>query len=60
MLLLWLWLTNVAVVFGAQFACELERTANAARQPTSPDEPISIEPAERDDEPHYSPAAEPR
>ena len=35
-LLLWLWLTNVAVVFGAQFAAELERTANAAREPTPP------------------------
>jgi membrane protein len=29
-LLLWLWLTNVAVIFGAQFAAELERTARAA------------------------------
>jgi membrane protein len=30
-LLLWLYLTNVAVVFGAQFAAELERTATAER-----------------------------
>jgi membrane protein len=59
-LLLWLWLTNVAVVFGAQFACELERTANAARQPTPPDEPVSIDPADREDEPHYSRAPEAR
>ena len=34
-LLLWLWLTNVAVVFGAQFAAELERTARAAEDATS-------------------------
>jgi len=59
-LLLWLWLTNIAVVFGAQFARELERTANAARQPTAPDEPVSIEPAERDEAPHYSPTTEAR
>lgn len=59
-LLLWLWLTNVAVVFGAQFACELERTANAARQPTAPDEPVSIDPADREEAPHYSPAPESR
>ena len=31
-LLLWLWLTNVSIVFGAQFAAELERTARAADQ----------------------------
>lgn len=30
--LVWLWITNVAVVFGAQFACELERTAAAAAE----------------------------
>ncbi len=59
-LLLWLWLTNVAVVFGAQFAAELERTANAARQPTAPGEPVSIDPAERDEAPHYSPVSDPR
>jgi membrane protein len=35
-LLLWLWLTNVAVVFGAQFAAELEWTANAVRTEPSP------------------------
>lgn len=56
-LLLWLWLTNVAVVFGAQFAAELERTANAAREPTAPDQPVPIDPAEREDDPHYSPTA---
>jgi membrane protein len=28
--LIWIWLTNVAVLFGAQFAAELERTAAAA------------------------------
>jgi membrane protein len=27
--LVWLWITNIAVVLGAQFACELERTATA-------------------------------
>ena len=53
-LLLWLWLTNVAVVFGAQFAAELERTANAAREPVPPGEPVPIEPDERAEEPHYS------
>ena len=29
--LIWLWLTNLAIVFGAQFAAELERTGQAAR-----------------------------
>ena len=56
-LLLWLWLTNVAVVFGAQFAAELERTANAAREPAPPGEPVPLDPAERAEAPHYSPAA---
>jgi membrane protein len=46
-LLLWLYLTNVAVVFGAQFAAELERTASAARVATTPDEPVPIDPAAR-------------
>jgi membrane protein len=27
--LVWLWITNIAVLLGAQFACELERTAAA-------------------------------
>ena len=54
-LLLWLYLTNVAVVFGAQFAAELERTANAARVATAPDEPVLIDPDERRTAPHYSP-----
>jgi membrane protein len=37
-LLLWFWLTNVAIVFGAQFAAELERTARAAEHSTPPQE----------------------
>ena len=56
-LLLWLWLTNGAVVFGAQFAAELERTANAAREPAPPGEPVPLDPEERAEAPHYSPAA---
>jgi membrane protein len=31
--LVWVWIGNVAVVFGAQFGCELERTAAAAAAP---------------------------
>lgn len=34
--LVWVWLTNVAVVFGAQFAAELERTGAAAEAATPP------------------------
>src|SRR5919106_799629 len=34
--LIWLWLTNVAVLFGAQFAAELERTGRAAAHATPP------------------------
>jgi membrane protein len=34
--LIWLWLTNVAVLFGAQFAAELERTGRAAQHATPP------------------------
>jgi membrane protein len=34
--LVWLWITNVAILFGAQFAAELERTARAAEQATPP------------------------
>jgi membrane protein len=34
--LIWLWLTNVAVLFGAQFAAELERTGRAAKHATPP------------------------
>jgi membrane protein len=56
-LLLWLWLTNVAVVFGAQFAAELERTANAAREAAPPGQPVPIDPAERAEDPHFSPTA---
>jgi membrane protein len=54
-LLLWMYLTNVAVLFGAQFAAELERTANAAREATPPGQPVLLDPAERDEAPHYSP-----
>ena len=36
--LVWLWLSNIAVVFGAQFAAELERTGHAAEQATPPGE----------------------
>jgi membrane protein len=46
-LLLWLYLTNVAVVFGAQFAAELERTANAARESVPPGDTVALDPAER-------------
>ena len=56
-LLLWLYLTNVAVVFGAQFAAELERTANAARHPTAPDEPVLIDPDERREDATNAPRA---
>ena len=34
--LVWLWLTNVAILFGAQFAAELERTGTAAEEATPP------------------------
>jgi membrane protein len=34
--LIWLWLTNVAILFGAQFAAELERTGAAAERATPP------------------------
>jgi membrane protein len=36
--LIWLWLTNLAIVFGAQFAAELERTGAAAEEATPPGE----------------------
>jgi membrane protein len=55
-IMLWLYLTNVAVLFGAQFAAELERTANAASQPVPPGEAVPIDPDERAQDPHYSPA----
>jgi membrane protein len=35
--LVWLWLTNLAIVFGAQFAAELERTGRAAEEATPPE-----------------------
>ena len=56
-LLLWLYLTNIAVLFGAQFAAELERTASAAKVPTPPDQTVLLDPSERAEEPHYSPPA---
>jgi membrane protein len=45
--LIWLWLSNSAILFGAQFAAELERTAEAATADYPADEPVPIEPAER-------------
>ncbi len=54
-LLLWLYLTNMAVVFGAQFAAQLEATANAAREPSPPGGVVALDPDERDEDPHYSP-----
>ena len=54
--LIWLWLTNQAVLLGAQFAEELERTAEAAAVTYPPGEPVPIDPAERDQGPHYSPS----
>jgi membrane protein len=59
-LLLWLWLTNMAVVFGAQFAAELEATANAGREHVPPGGVVALDPDERDDDPHYSPQPTPR
>ena len=59
-LLLWLWLTNVAVVFGAQFAAELEATANAAREPAPPGGVVALDPDDRDEDPRYSPRPTPR
>jgi membrane protein len=53
-LLLWLYLTNIAVVFGAQFAAELEATANAAREQVPPGEAVPLDPADRDEDLHYS------
>lgn len=53
--LIWLWLTNIAVILGAQFARELERTAEAAAIPFAPDEPVPLDPVDRDLAPHYSP-----
>jgi membrane protein len=46
--LIWLWLSNSAILLGAQFAAELERTGAAATAPEyAPDETVPIEPAER-------------
>ena len=44
--LIWIWLTNVAVVFGAQFAAELERTGMAAEHATPPGEFAPFVPAD--------------
>ena len=57
--LIWLWLTNQAILFGAQFAAELERTAHAAAVPYPPGQAVPIDPAERAAEPHHSPADPP-
>ena len=53
--LIWLWLTNQAILYGAQFAAELERTAHAAAIPYPPGQAVPIDPDERAAEPHYSP-----
>jgi membrane protein len=52
--LIWLWLSNSAILFGAQFAAELERTAEAATAPHPA--PVPIEPDERDQPEDGSPA----
>jgi membrane protein len=47
--LIWLWLSNSAILLGAQFAAELERTGAAAAAPDyTADDTVPIEPAERD------------
>jgi membrane protein len=56
--LIWLWLSNSAILLGAQFAAEIERTAEAAAVPYPPGEPVPIDRAERDLGPHYSPIEE--
>jgi membrane protein len=40
--LIWIWLTNVAILFGAQFAAELERTGAAAAAPAPVGEPAPL------------------
>lgn len=46
--LIWLWLSNSAILLGAQFAAELERTGAAASASAyAADEAVPIEPAER-------------
>jgi membrane protein len=46
--LIWLWLSNSAILLGAQFAAELERTGAAATAPAyAPDDAVPIEPTER-------------
>ena len=53
--LVWLWLTNVAILFGAQFAEELERTAAAAGHPYPPGGPVPIDPDDRAPAPERPP-----
>ena len=55
----WLWLSNIVVLFGAAFSAELERTAAAARRPES-DElgPLhEAPPSAPEPEPHDEPTA---
>lgn len=49
--LIWVWLTNAAVLFGAQFAAELERTGRAAAAARPPGGFAPFVSAERDDDP---------
>jgi membrane protein len=55
--LIWIWLTNCAVLFGAQFAAELEHTGRAAEHATGPGSfapfvsPARDEPAEEGERP---------
>ena len=54
--LVWIWLTNVAVLFGATFGAELERTGTAAEEATPPGgfAPF-VSPAKDADEPPTEP-----
>ncbi len=54
-LLLWLWLTNLAIVFGAQFAAELERTGHAADHATPPGEFAPFVSQAKEEEPNRPP-----
>ena len=40
--LIWIWLTNLAVLFGAQFAAELERTGAATSRAEELDTPVPL------------------
>ncbi len=61
--LVWLWLTNLAIVFGAQFGAELERTGAALEGATPPSEfaPFVSPAKDPDPEPSggYSASTEP-